>query len=139
MPRIDTGPSPEESTTTSRDKTGISVFPPETKNGWCSVVHFPFSPAMRDAVLNGKKLCTTRYEKKGEIGDYFPVDDVLFQIVDIWHAPLYVVHQLLYRLEGTDSPEAFEKLWRGLHRGHFSTGKEYWIHFFARCSEEAIL
>jgi hypothetical protein len=45
---------------------------------------------------------------------------------------LITVRDLYFRLEGFDSPAAFEKTWRALHRGHFTTGKLYYMHVFGR-------
>lgn len=105
-----------------------------------------FSREMAIAAIEGRKIATTRNEKKGEIGDVFEIwhPDIpkkeackffatpKFRLIDIQDMPLSVVCCRWFRLEGFDSPEAFEKTWRSLHRGHFTTGKTYYIHFFTR-------
>jgi hypothetical protein len=55
-----------------------------------------------------------------------------FRLIEIIGIDLDSVKNIYFRLEGFDSPEEFEKTWRALHRGHFTTGKMYYIHFFAR-------
>lgn len=57
-----------------------------------------------------------------------------FRILDIMAVDLETVKNLYFRLEGFDSPEDFEKTWRALHRGHFTTGKPYYMHVFGRVS-----
>jgi len=111
-----------------------------------SAIEIPFSYEMAVAIIDGKKVATTRREAKGQIGDVFNIelvrDDVLrgipvkrcltLRIIEIMAVDLETVRDLYFRLEGFDSPEAFEETWRSLHRGHFTTGKLYYIHFFGR-------
>ena len=108
-------------------------------------IDIPFSREMAIAAIEGRKIATTRSEKKGEIGDTFWFEDPRrvgeermikyggqFRILDIRQVTLFTVMDWYYRLEGFDSPEAFEATWRSLHRGHWSPRKKYWIHFFGR-------
>ena len=103
-----------------------------------SQIELPFSREMAIAAIGGYKVATTRSEKKGEIGDKFHIEDPrdgspeLFRIIEIMVVDLETVKNLYYRLEGFESPEAFEKTWRALHRGHFTTRKLYFIHIFGR-------
>ena len=98
-----------------------------------SVIEIKFSHEMAEAAPNGWKVCTTRSEKKGEIGDTFDILGAKFVLIDVWLGNwITTVRDDLYRLEGFDSPEAFEKTWRALHRGHFTTNKDYVVHFFGR-------
>jgi hypothetical protein len=103
-------------------------------------VEIPFSDEMAMAAINSKKIATTRSERKGKIGDWFEIDypepfldePVGFIIIDIWESYLPFIKEYYYLLEGFDSPESFEKTWKKLHRGHFTTDKKYFVHFFAR-------
>ncbi len=106
-------------------------------------IEIPFSREMAIAAVQGRKVATTRSEKKGEIGDIFKIQDPevkndpypphVFRIIDIWPGTwITTVRNDLYRLEGFDSPEAFEKTRRSLHRGHFTKNKDYVVHFFGR-------
>ena len=104
-------------------------------------IEIPFSREMAIAAIEGKKIATTRSEQKGDIEDTFWIDNPKipnnpirghFRLIEIMAVDLLTVKTLYFRLEGFDSPEAFERTWRALHRGHFTTGKMYYIHFFAR-------
>ena len=109
-----------------------------------SDIDIPFSREMAIAAIDGYKVATTRSEPKGKIGDIFQIDETrphvlaqqrhapTFRLIEIMAVDLITVRDLYFRLEGFDSPEAFEKTWRALHRGHFTTGKLYYIHFFGR-------
>ena len=111
-----------------------------------SAIEIPFSYEMAVAIIDGKKVATTRREAKGQIGDMFLIQDPrydpngwtaerhrhLFRLIEIMNVGLVTARDFYFRLEGFDSPEAFEETWRSLHRGHFTTGKLYYIHFFGR-------
>jgi len=98
-----------------------------------ALIDLKFSPDMAEAVLDGRKCCTSRSERKGAPGDEFEIEGVRFRIVDVKEEVLAHIGNDWYRLEGVDSPEAFERLWRSLHRGHYSLMRYYFVHFFARC------
>ena len=108
-------------------------------------IDLPFSREMAIEAIDGRKIATTRSEQKGHRGDTFWFEDPRrideermtkfggqFRLIEIIGIDLDSVKNIYFRLEGFDSPEAFEKTWRALHRGHFTTGKMYYIHFFAR-------
>ena len=106
-------------------------------------INIPFSREMAIAAIEGRKIATTRSEPKGKVGDTFKiyhpewvhlrcVAPATFCLIDIWVTGLEAVRGKYYRLEGFNSPEDFEKTWRTLHRGHFTTNKPYYIHFFGR-------
>lgn len=105
-----------------------------------STITIPFSRDMAIAAIDGRKVATTRSEEKGKIGDTFAVNDPrpyffnvsAFRLIEIMAVDLETVKNIYFRLEGFDSPEAFEKTWRALHRGHFTTGKLYYMHIFGR-------
>ncbi len=97
-----------------------------------SWIVIPFSREMGRAILEGRKICTTRKEKMGEVGDYFIVSGKAYRIVWIEWVTLETVRDHLYALEGCGSPAEFEALWKRLHRGHFSGEKVYHLHWFAR-------
>jgi hypothetical protein len=109
-----------------------------------ATIEITFSREMAIAAIDGRKVATTRSEAKGKIGDVFVIPDPrsgslspsltspLFRLIDIQQMGLSIVCCRWYRCEGSDSPEAFEKTWRALHRGHFTTGKLYYMHIFGR-------
>jgi hypothetical protein len=103
-------------------------------------IEIPFSDEMAMAALEYRKIATTRSEKKGNPGVWFEIkfpepyldEPGTFRIIDVLAVAISEVQLKYYRLEGFDSPEEFEITWRKLHRGHFTRGKEYYIHFFTR-------
>ena len=104
-------------------------------------IDIPFSREMAIAAIDGYKVATTRSEKKGEIGDMFWIDNPKipnnparghFRLIEILCRDLQTVKLVYFRLEGFDSPEAFEETWRALHRGHFTGNKLYFMHIFGR-------
>lgn len=107
-----------------------------------STIEIPFSREMAIAAIEGWKIATTRSEPKGKIGDDFTIphpDNTKdlsffgqFRLIEIMAVDLITIRDLYFRLEGFDSPEAFEKAWRALHRGHFTTDKLYYMHIFGR-------
>jgi hypothetical protein len=106
-----------------------------------ATIEIPFSREMAIAAIDGLKVATTRSEQKGAIADRFKVPDPrisrpqavpIFRLIVVMAVNLETVKNLYFRLEGFDSPEAFEKTWRALHRGHFTTGKLYYMHVFGR-------
>jgi len=94
-----------------------------------------FSPEMKRAAMEGRKIATTRSEQKGSPGDTFTLDGVRFRILEVHRIYLADVRNLLYALEGFTSPRDFEDTWRRLHHGHFPASNLYHIHFFARIPE----
>ena len=47
------------------------------------IISLTFTPEMEDAILSGKKCCTTRIEQKGEPGDLFIVKDRIYRILQV--------------------------------------------------------
>lgn len=72
------------------------------------LIKLKFSPGMEELVLQGKKCCTTRDEKKGEIGDVFRVKDRLYRIIQIRVSDLSDISNY-YILEGFDYRYEFLK------------------------------
>lgn len=103
-------------------------------------ITIPFSREMAIAAIDGRKVATIRSEAKGEIGDVFCIYSNepkhyhvnQFRLLEIMAVDLLTIRNIYFRLEGFDSPEAFEETWMALHQGHFTTDKLYYIHFFGR-------
>jgi len=108
-----------------------------------ATITIPFSDEMAIAAIDGRKVATTRSERKGEIGDTFslPIEGAgthhtigVFRLIEIMAVDLETVANLYFRLEGFNSPEEFRATWRALHRGHYHsmTDKLYYMHVFGR-------
>ena len=64
------------------------------------------------------------------MGDTFEVLGETYRLVDVRLMTLGDI-KTLYLQEGCESPEEFEALWRGLHRGSFIQHRTYFVHWFA--------
>lgn len=94
-------------------------------------VFIPFSQEMADKAISGNKLCTSRREIKGMIGDTFKIREKTFKIVDIEKFKLGFITEKFYKIEGVETPFEFIDLWKSLHRGHYNPESEMYVHFFA--------
>jgi len=99
-----------------------------------ALIDLKFSPAMAEAVLDGRKCCTSRRDLKGMPGDTFEIDGKLFRIIDVSRERVADVALNFSRLEGFRSEDTcLEKLmeiYPDLGRRDF-----LYTHFFARCPE----
>ena len=95
-----------------------------------------FHPLMWKRVQEGRKIATTRKERLGEPGDWWEQDGVLYRIVDVMEVQFGTVTTDFYRVEGFETPEAFEIFWIRIHRGNLPEPEDLrYIHFFARIAE----
>ena len=101
-----------------------------------SEINLPFKPAMQEAILAGKKSCTSRYKRYGNPGDTFEMFGQRFILTSvIGMIGLGVVANQLFREEGFDTPEAFWETWRKLHPRRTGFGKnddKVWVHRFRK-------
>ncbi len=74
-----------------------------------------FTPEMEDLILAGKKICTTRLEQKGAVGDTFIVRGFVYRIVDIQNCRMEEISAKFYRLEGFSSRDDFVRYWDSLY------------------------
>lgn len=79
----------------------------------------PFNKWSQERIDKGVKICTSRN------GVYYEDERVDYIIM----LPLRVVRDYLWVQEGAESPEEFEKVWRGIHRGKFDPNKLVHTHF----------
>ena len=82
-------------------------------------MNLPFTTWSRIKIATGKKWATSRSRS------YF--DDT--RVLGVVWLPLSFVRDHLYQVEGADSPEEFEKVWRGIHKGHFEPERIVCVHF----------
>lgn len=96
-----------------------------------SLINLKFSPEMEELILQGKKCCTTRDEKKGEVGDVFRVGNRLYRIIQL---TLYDVSEIspLYRLEGFEHRYQFLKAIEEIYPEIYDSNDNLvFVHFFA--------
>lgn len=78
----------------------------------------PFNNWSKERIRQNRKFATTRdkiYNDK--------------QVLGVARLPLWFIKEKLWQIEGADSPEEFEKVWRKIHRGQFEADKCYYVHF----------
>lgn len=74
-----------------------------------------FTPEMEELIISGKKICTTRQEQKGAIGDTFTVRGSNYRIVDVQPYRMESIAANFYRLEGFSSRKDFVQYWDSLY------------------------
>ncbi|HJK78035.1 MAG TPA: hypothetical protein O0Y06_00025 [Methanocorpusculum sp.] len=70
-----------------------------------------FTPEMENLIIAGKKICTTRLERKGAVGDIFVVRGFVYRLVEIRSYSLDYIATNFYRLEGFSSRDEFIRFW----------------------------
>lgn len=93
-------------------------------------IEIPFNKWSEDRLRAGQKICTSRHKKYGEPGDYFYTVGGRFRLQHVMELPLWFVRDYLYKLEGAESPDEFQAVWKSLHRGKFKAQELVWVHFF---------
>jgi hypothetical protein len=78
----------------------------------------PFNAWSRSKIMQGKKFCTSRTRIWND-----PRSDFVIK------APLWAVKKYLFYLEGAESPEEFESVWRSIFKGKFEPEREVFVHF----------
>lgn len=112
-------------------------------------IDIPFREDMRDEAIWNRKFCTTRGEKYGEPGDWFPLTrsipeyDIyvrkLFVLIDVVRMPLSYVARCLFAAEGLKNPRDFVKIWEEIHPVvGFVPSQRKWVHFFREADEGEI-
>jgi hypothetical protein len=96
-------------------------------------INLPFLPEFREAMLSGRKVCTSRTRKFGKAGDRFKAFGEEFEINRIDRWALSAVAKHLFRQEGFDYSILFIGCWVKLHpRKKYDEDKMVWVHFFRR-------
>jgi hypothetical protein len=96
-------------------------------------IEIPFTGWSRKKLETGTKSCTSRRYQMGEAGDTFSVEGVIYRVTRIEFLPLFQVRNLLFREEGADSPEQFERIFRSQHQFYeWNEGDRVYVHFFER-------
>ena len=94
-------------------------------------ITIPFLGYWKEKMLSGKKTCTSRTKKYGNVGDKFKVFNTEFELTDVKQVTLKEVGDKYYKQEGCDSLAQFVKIWSSIHynRG-FVLEQVVWLHTF---------
>lgn len=96
-------------------------------------VNIPFQECWREAMLEERKVCTSRGRRYGKQGDIFRAFGIDFELLAVAKMPLKDVSDCLFRQEGCCSPEEFERIWAELHpRAGFVPEKLVYVHWFSK-------
>jgi len=76
-----------------------------------------FNKWSRERIAQGRKFCTTRTRTYNDP-----------RVIIIIPIRLRAVKNLFWQMEGADSPEEFEKVWRGIFRGKFDPDRGVFVH-----------
>lgn len=98
-------------------------------------INLKFTPENEDLVYNGFKCATTRDEKKGNVGDTFPVRDRLYRLVDVMPME-YPSNYIFYRQDGFNSAIRYTKELEKIYP-ETKKGSILWIHFFAYAGDKS--
>ena len=103
------------------------------------LIKIPFEEDMAKAIKAGRKTCTTRTKRYGNVGDIFRVENGTYGrfevliITDVKHITLHQVATYYYKAEGFDTPEGFINKWRQLHpRAGWLPNQRVWTYFFKK-------
>jgi hypothetical protein len=96
-----------------------------------TLINLKFSPEMKQALLEGRKCCTSRKTKKGDVGDVFVIDGRLYRILHVHMIGLHPLTYVYYDIEGFETPEEFCKFWENYNQGPVDWQSEAVVHFFA--------
>lgn len=94
-------------------------------------VRIPFKEQFREAMLSGKKTCTTRTKQYGKPEDCFRVFDAEFELIVVVPSIAMWVGNYLYKEEGFDQPGEFHKLWGKMH-ARLAREAIVFVHVFKR-------
>ena len=77
-----------------------------------------FTKKNQELINQGRKLCTSRREIYNDP-----------RVAWITMMRLREVREHFHEMEGYNSPEEFERVWRGIHRGRFNPDQIVYVHF----------
>ena len=95
-------------------------------------IKIPFHEDMKEAILCGRKTCTARFQRYGDVGDWFYLDNEKYVITLIANVELGHVANNLYRSEGFATPNEFLAKWKQIHPERYSPQFRVFVHWFER-------
>ena len=90
----------------------------------------PFNDWSLERIKAGKKHCTSRNEPYHSYDIPRRIDGKKYVLLETAFLPLWFIREHLFALEGADSPEEFEKVWKSIYRGNFKSRDCKYVHFF---------
>lgn len=91
-----------------------------------ALINLKFSPEMEELILQGKKCCTTRDDKKGDTGDIFVVGNRVYRIIEIEEICIDVGVSF-YKQEGFESSMKYRDCIKFIYPG----ASRLYLHWFA--------
>lgn len=99
-------------------------------------VKIPFQERWQELMLTGRKVCTSRTRRYGDVGDTFYTFGERFALTKVTQWRLESVACLLCKDEGCVFPEEFRTMWRILHpRAGWRPEQKVWVHYFKRMND----
>lgn len=96
-------------------------------------VNIPFRSYWAGKVQRGIKTCSTRPTRFGKEGDTFCIFGATLRITAVHRHELRYVAAHLWRQEGCENPDHFQKVWAMIHpRKGFVPDWMVYVHFFER-------
>ena len=94
-------------------------------------IEIPFRADMREAIIEGRKCCTSRRSCKGRPGDTFAIGTRTYRLTAVRRHQLHYVASALYKDEGVDSPAEFGTLWAEIYPVRERDPYQLvWVHHF---------
>lgn len=94
-------------------------------------IDIPFNGWSRRRLNAGRKFCTSRTKKYGEVGDTFKMGGQLYEIIKIEPFRYDVIIESFYIKEGADSPGELRGVFKQIFRGKEpEADREFYVHFF---------
>lgn len=100
-------------------------------------IEIPFREDMALAVTSGRKVCTTRSDRYGDVGDTFKVRweaiETRLVLTHVERKTLSYVATFLHDPEGFETAREFIGIWNEIHpRKGFDPQALKWVHWFER-------
>lgn len=96
-----------------------------------------FRDDLKELVKSGKKTCTVRRFKHGDVGDYFELENgYAYVLTEVTEDTLENIGWAYYRQEGYSNFNAFLKDLKDIYSGNIGNDKKVWVHCFRRLQKE---
>lgn len=93
-------------------------------------IKIPFNEWSKDKLRKGIKICTSRSQKYGEVGDTFEVEGKEYVLIGFARLSYEQIINALWQPEGAESTQELGKVLREIHPNIDFTASA-WVHFFS--------